>query len=260
MITQAPRKRVLEAERRYSGQEDAEVVVRWLNAHSRERAARRVASLISDLTDLCSSVQPWEERVPSSEEIARWKAARPRLNLAEAIKRGLVGEPRTWPTVNVGRDYSSKALRRAQATLARYSFRPFLVGQRAATGGRWVRVPVYARLYGEDIKPQFREANRAFSVSMSPSHSVGRGRYEESHAVLHIISLTRSGLIDRLRRCSCGTWFFAHNIRMWHHTARCRHHDYKSTEEWRKKRNSYMRDYYRRFQSRKPGAIVKRGK
>lgn len=225
--------------------------------------------LTSDLTALCASVEPWEERTASPEETARWRAVRDKiadgsLNMRDAIERGLLSDHRMWPTTTLGRDYSRKALRRAQAALSRYSFKPFLVSEspqahKLGLCERPLGKRMYARLYGEDMAPQFRKPDRAFIVAMQ-SRADGRGRNGEGHAVLHVIRLTERGLIDRVRRCSCGAWFFAHNVKMTHHTTRCRHQDYKSTPEWREKRNRYMRDYYRRFQSLKAARSRQKGK
>ena len=266
MITSSLQKRVSETGRQYTGENDASCVVEWLNDHAREKSARRVAILISDLTTLCASIEPWEERTASAEQTARWLAARKKivkgsLTMSDAVEQGLLSDHNTWPTTKLGRDYSRKAFRRAQAALARYSFKPLLISEspQAHRLGLCERPPsknMYARLYGEDIAPAFRKPDRAFIVAM---RSGGREK-GEGHAVVHIIALTERGLIDRVRRCSCGTWFFARNVKMTHHTARCRHRDYKSTPEWREKRNRYMRDYYRRFQSPKAARLRQKGK
>ncbi len=123
-------------------------------------------------------------------------------------------------------DYSRNALRRAQAALARYSFTPFLISEspQAHKLGLCERPHskrMYARLYGEDMTPQFRKPDRAFIVAMQ-SRASGRGRTSEgARCIAHHSSdrkrTYRSDSPVFLRQIF---GFFAHNVKMMHHTPR----------------------------------------
>lgn len=250
---------VLEEERRYTGQEDAVPIVRWLNEHRNNRAGQRVASLVLDLTALCSTVTPWEARMAPPE----WERLRVGL-LDGSIRpqRGSAADPKTWLMLGRSRDYSEKAFHRAQAALARYTFRPVLVREGYGSSAdieKRGRKSALAILYGEDMTVQTQSSDQRFEVELQ-ARSGRRALKDESYVVWHVIRLLEAGLIERVRQCSCGVWFFAHNTQMRHHNARCRHHDYKSTPAWRQKRNRYMREYYRKFQSPKAAGLRKRGK
>jgi hypothetical protein len=123
--------------RRYICQEDAEPVVTWLNQNAATHDARRLARLIADLQVVCGSVQPLLIRFPPPEEAARFKKKHPRLfnsiSPREAVERGLLLNPANWPVVDFGQDmYDTRAVRRVQAALTRYSFRPYIL-----KGGVW---------------------------------------------------------------------------------------------------------------------------
>lgn len=249
--------RVLD-KRHYSGQEDAALVAQWLNARRTGRGGRGIQNLVADLTALCSTATPWEARLGPAES-RRWRA-----RVLDAPSKGGLGsledDPHTWPLVGRGLDYSKKAMDRVRSALACYSFQPFLrVMRDIRVCEECVKGRPTAVLYGADMRSEPLGPNQRFAVVMRPV--IRRGvMKEEAHVVLHVMNLVEAGLIDRVRQCSCGKWFFAHNIQMRHHAARCRQRDYKSTPEWREKRNRYMREYYRKFQSPKSLRSGKKGK
>ncbi len=249
MSSYSSRKRVLERPRIYRGQEDAGPVVQWLNQNAGSDAARRVAKLIVDLTALCGSVRPLVLRFPPPEEMARFKRKHPGLyrsiSLPEAVERGLISNPANWPVRDgFGERWDSEPERRAQAVLARYSFRPYIFDNNKEGGFQVEMLP--SRLF----TPRKIPGSWAIRITrprrwITVADAEGKGREQESWTILRMIRLTRDGLIDRIRRCSCGKWFFAqHRQRRWC-TTECRHREYKSTPEWKEKRNRYMRGYYR---------------
>jgi len=73
----------------------------------------------------------------------------------------------------------------------------------------------------------------------------------ESIVVQWLIRLTSEHLLDRVRRCVCGKWFFAARNQRKSCSPKCRHKLYEQTEEYRRKRRKYMRDYYQRYLSGK---------
>jgi len=244
-------KRVSKTSRVYSGKQDADPVIRWLNQNAGNRDGRRVAILIADLTTLCGSVQPKMYLFPPREEMARFKREHPGLyrsiSPGEAVERDLMNRA-SWVPINLGRGYDRQAMRRAQATLARYSFRPYIFDDLSDGEVRGFQV--------EMLPSRFFTPGQRITIA----DIEGVGRELESWTILRVIRLTRDGAINKIRRCSCGNWFFAqHSRRQWC-SSRCRHRDYKSTPEWRAKRNRYMRKYYRENYSSQSGKFREGGR
>jgi hypothetical protein len=73
----------------------------------------------------------------------------------------------------------------------------------------------------------------------------------ENIVVQWLIRLTSEHLLDRIRRCVCGKWFFAARNQRKSCSPKCRHKLYEQTEDYRRKRRKYMRDYYQRYLSGK---------
>ena len=73
----------------------------------------------------------------------------------------------------------------------------------------------------------------------------------ENIVVQWLIRLTSEHLLDRIRRCVCGKWFFAARNQRKSCSAKCRHKLYEQTEDYRQRRRKYMREYYRSQLSRK---------
>jgi len=67
----------------------------------------------------------------------------------------------------------------------------------------------------------------------------------ESVAAHSIIELARRGLLDRLRQCDCGKWYFARFAHQRSCSSTCRRRVYEKTEKFKTKRRKYMRKYYR---------------
>jgi hypothetical protein len=74
---------------------------------------------------------------------------------------------------------------------------------------------------------------------------VGRRPAGESVAAHNIILLAQQGMLDRIDLCACGKWYFARFRHQRCCSASCRRKLYEKTEEFRKKRRKYMRNYYR---------------
>lgn len=70
---------------------------------------------------------------------------------------------------------------------------------------------------------------------------------KEGEALELILNLARSGYLDRLRRCTeCRKWLYAKFRHQNFCSAKCQQRNYTHSEEWKKHRREYMRDYYRR--------------
>ena len=67
----------------------------------------------------------------------------------------------------------------------------------------------------------------------------------ESLAAFGVIELTKQKLLDRIRHCICGNWFFARFVHQQSCSAKCRHKNYEQSEDFKAARRIYMRNYYR---------------
>jgi hypothetical protein len=93
---------------------------------------------------------------------------------------------------------------------------------------------------------------RTFRVGWGPplrSRKSGRvfaeaEELEEVENLMRILRLMELGLLDRLRRCTCGKWLMARIRRQAFCSTACRQAHFRSTESYRKKRREYMKKYY----------------
>lgn len=63
-----------------------------------------------------------------------------------------------------------------------------------------------------------------------------------------LITLARLGVLDRIRQCACGKWFFAQRGNQRSHIPQCRKEKYEAKRP-KEKRAGYMRWYYAMYQS-----------
>jgi hypothetical protein len=73
----------------------------------------------------------------------------------------------------------------------------------------------------------------------------GRVPAGESVAAHGVFELLKQDLLDRIRCCICGRWFFARFAHQQSCSAACRHKIYEQSEEFKANRRIYMRNYYR---------------
>jgi len=71
-----------------------------------------------------------------------------------------------------------------------------------------------------------------------------RADQEEAEAALAVMNLAEVNELIWLRRCLCGTWFFARRKAQKSCSANCRHKLYEQTERFKAKRRKYMKRYY----------------
>lgn len=249
--------RVLENRRHYAGQEDARPVVEWLNRTTNKRATARIGSLVQDLSSLCASARPLIYRVPTAEAFKRIKQSHPKLYATGTVRAaeaaGLLDAASDWTLWTPGfRDYDDGAAERVQRALRYYTFRPYLHAAMPSTNARTFTIElVPGKLLTEKSAGRFVHRGQPTVADLE-----GQGREQESWAVMHLINLSQAGLVDKVRRCSCGKWLFARTRSSRWCSSRCRIGAYRSTPEWKEKRNQYARDYYNRFhassRARKP--------
>jgi hypothetical protein len=71
--------------------------------------------------------------------------------------------------------------------------------------------------------------------------------YGEVKAAHAIFELAEVGVLDRIRQCECGSWFFARTTGQISCSSRCRQKRYESTEKFKKKRCEYLKKRYHNF-------------
>jgi hypothetical protein len=72
-------------------------------------------------------------------------------------------------------------------------------------------------------------------------------RFGEPDAVMRLIELSQSSYLDRVRTCKqCGTWFYAKFAHGRFCKVSCQQENFRTSEEFRKKRREYMREQRRK--------------
>jgi hypothetical protein len=83
--------------------------------------------------------------------------------------------------------------------------------------------------------------------------------YEEIQAAHAILDLARFGVLDRVRTCHCGTWFYAARSNRVHCGESCKHKRYANSDQFRKHRREYARELYK-LKKKGIGAFSKNAK
>lgn len=187
--------------------------------------------LIEALVRFCEGSRPALYRVPTPEALAKIREKYGNrydsMDFPQVVERGLIEQ---WHTVQLGWESDHEAPKSAVATLAKYSFRPYLYSCFGRPG------------FEIDLVPSGLLVPRR-KVTMADLE--GSGQEQEAWTVLRLVRLTQAGLVWRIRLCRCGAWFFALTPQnQWHQRA-CRR-EAQNTEEWKAARAKYMRDYYAR--------------
>lgn len=66
----------------------------------------------------------------------------------------------------------------------------------------------------------------------------------ESVAAHSIFEIAKAGLLDRIKQCDCGRWYFARFRHQCSCSTACRRRVYEKTQSFKAKRRKYMRKYY----------------
>lgn len=87
--------------------------------------------------------------------------------------------------------------------------------------------------------PEELAARARFAATQAPA-------YEEVQAAHAVLDLARFGVLDRVRTCHCGKWFYASRSNRVHCSEGCKHRRYANSDEFRKHRREYARDLYKK--------------
>ncbi len=187
--------------------EDAERLIEFLNGGS---DTLRIAQILSDAKTVALSPTKAMRRKPTP---THDKAVDRRI---DAYARAGIFEP-------------SEALSRLQEMLATVFFQPVPIPVKA--GKKAFRITIAPK----DATPC------AILTNGSKAHSWEK----EAWMILAIIRLSGSGALQQVRRCYCGTWFWAVRNDQQHCSAKCRMKKYLSGEKVAAKRRKYQREYQR---------------
>ena len=215
-----------EKHRQYAGQEDAQPVIGWLNKNAASQAGQRIAALVRDLASLSRYRQV--RRPPTRQDFTWLETKYPelrKLNLRDYADR-------PWPKAWAGQGYDLATLKRARGRLLRYTFHPYLVNP-------WVR----------------GEARDSLLVVWRPSRRLSKAGEQEAAVISLLVGLVEDRLIDKIRECSCGTWFFPKKSESDVCSRECYRKKYSSTEEFKEARRKYMK---KRYQEQVANARLKR--
>ena len=199
--------------RLYWGAEISRLLILWLNSTNRKARNKRVAALLSLIHRCTAALAQHSDHSIDVSEL--WWEGR-------AIKGG--GRVQ-YPT---GSDKVKRAAEAVKTAFGRYTFRAELAY-------------CYSNRLLFDWGPAKRDwlkgADRIGGPSRDETHFV----FTENQAVARIVELCHEGLIDRIRICSCGIWFYAKFSHMKFHSQKCQQQTYRDDPGWKAQRAAYMR-------------------
>ena len=204
--------------RKYWGSDIADYVVRWLNQTGGTARNRRIVDLLNRLneylrfTDKVAGTSPASARLADGDTFV-WDGKKMPAG-------GLLATP------NKDIDDARKAI---NVLLRRYIWRLELKGRYADRSLFAWSLPSKNWLITGDRLPI---ADVSFNASVV---------FTEGDAVRQIIELCHEGLIERLRKCTCGTWFYAKFSHSKFCTTACQQKVYRSSPEWKKHRQEWMK-------------------
>jgi hypothetical protein len=76
-------------------------------------------------------------------------------------------------------------------------------------------------------------------------YNAGHRPADETWLIRQVTNLSAAGLLGRIRKCSCGLWFFARFAHQVSHSSKCRRNLYEKTDSYRAHRREKAREYYR---------------
>lgn len=106
----------------------------------------------------------------------------------------------------------------------------------------------YFEQFEQDFPPEEElEQTEEMKANMA-RHIASRAHippYYEVQAAHAILDLARFGVLDRIRTCHCGTWFYAARSNRVHCGESCKHKRYANSDQFRKHRREYARKLYK---------------
>lgn len=204
--------------RTYWGHDVAGLLIQWLNQTTGTARNRRIVDLLDHISTY----------IHATEKAAGLHRSSPKNAGSDSFwwdgKKMPAGG--FLATQNPEIDRSAKAI---VVTLRRYVLRAELVGCYADR-------PLFA--WRPPTKNRITSADRICIQATPPRVSVF---FTEGDAVRRIVELCHEGLIERVRLCACGIWFYAKFSHSKFHTVACQQKAYRDSPAWRAHRCEYMK-------------------
>lgn len=134
------------------------------------------------------------------------------------------------------------------AFLAKRDLRSEINGRlkRYAGYARLIGGPPFTRFYFGSIQPQTK--GHVVPVLLDVSQRLGKATssipFDERDAASSLIKMAEEGTLQLLRRCEhCKGWFFSRRKIQRFCKRECQQKSFKTSEEWKKSRREYMRNY-----------------
>jgi len=206
--------RAPDEKRLYWGAELSRLLILWLNSTKGTARNKRVSVLLALIDRCTTALAEVGKQDPQGEGRVWWEG------------RGIRGGSRLQAAF--GSNEVKRAMEPVEAALRRYTFRAELAY-------------CYANRLLFDWIPAkgnwLKGADHIGGPSRDETHFV----FTETHAVARIVELCHEGLIDRVRLCACGMWFYAKFSHQKFHSTTCQQKDYRASPVWKAHRAQYMK-------------------
>jgi hypothetical protein len=107
------------------------------------------------------------------------------------------------------------------------------------------------RLRRYTFYPRFYPLGKGLSFTWEPTRPDRLESYGEISAIADLAKLAEKDLLGHLKECPCGKWIWAKFSHQKFCSAKCREHDFRSSEKWKEHRRKKAREYYRLHKSGK---------
>jgi len=200
--------RINKKKRIYPGEDQSYLLIRWLNHPHNCQAGLRVASLL----EVCKKLS--DEVLPDDFPAASLNPRRP----------GLIGSKSQF--ANFRR--VSGLVNKLNKALANFRLRPHFE-KKAGLAGRvsWFHATNKNRL----------------NIGILAGGNYDEIPFDEGDAIWSLLRLFEEGRLHRLRKCACGKWFYGRFSHQAFCANPCQQRDFRKTDEFRRKRRKYMREY-----------------
>lgn len=203
--------------RLYWGAELSRLLILWLNSTKGTARNGRVAALLAQIHRCTAALAEHQDQNTKTRGQMWWEG--------RAIKGGVWLQ---YPTPTGSNDEVKQAVEAVETAFGRYTFRAELAY-------------CYSNRLLFDWVPAKRDWLKGADRFGGPSRDETHFVFTETHAVARIVELCHEGLIERVRMCSCGAWFFAKFSHMKFHSTACQQKAYRDDPSWRAHRREYMK-------------------
>jgi len=196
-------------------------LINFLNGPEKSTRSNKTLEILEEMLQLDRITPPvWNEQIDGSMVVMKKGTAWPNPTL----KRHAPAKYALQVEINQRQDSINRQL-------ARYRFLPHASPH--WVGGRWL-------VTWKIVSPRdSRKRNGVHQEVLS-----------EGVALHLILDFARAGYLNRFRRCSrCGKWLYAKFRHQAFCSTECQQKHYSKSEDWRRKRREYMRQYRQRTMS-----------